>query len=200
MQARASFLPSEGIPGASDEHAPTQLSNRLVILIILAKSCSRRSESFVFGGPGSPGDRPRSPFWHPWVTFPEHWGVLGPPRRPGELPGGTLGSSGVPPGDHFGVLPALPEAGLCHYLLHFRRVGPRGGFCSTGGARNPVDICDTCGTWPSHTPFTDSRGHPILCVFATHSTLPLGASPSSKFAPFQSYAYLLHFPSPKALG
>ena len=95
MHARASLLHSEGIPGASDEQASTHLSNHLLILVILAKSCSRVSESFVFEGPGSPRDLPRSPFWHPWVTFPEHWGVPGPPRRPGGLSGGTLGRFGL---------------------------------------------------------------------------------------------------------
>ena len=88
----------------------------------------------------------------------------------------------------------------CVYLLRILHVGHRRNFSRRTRACDPVAICDTCGTWPSHTPFTDSRGHPILCVFATHSTLPLGASPSLKFASFQSYAYLLHFPSAKALA
>ena len=88
----------------------------------------------------------------------------------------------------------------CVYLLHILHVGHRRNFSRRTRVCDPAAICGTCGTWPSHTPFTDSRGHPILCVFATHSTLPLGASPSSKFAPFQSYAYLLHFPSAKAFG
>ena len=169
MQARASFWGVRGIPGISAAHASPWFSTHPVTLLGFGRLCSRASESVGLGGPGSPRGLPRSPLWLPGVAFPKHWEVPGPPWRPGELPGGTLGSSGVPPGDHFEVLPALPEVGLCHYLLHFRRVGPRGDFCSTGGARNPVDICDTCGTWPSHTPFTDSWGHPILCVFATHS-------------------------------
>ena len=88
----------------------------------------------------------------------------------------------------------------CAYLLHILHVGPRRNFSRRTKVCDLAAICDTCGTWPSHTPLTDSRGHPILCIFTTHSTLPLGASPSSNFAPFESYAYLLHFPSAKALG
>ena len=169
MQARASFWGFRGIPGASAKHASPRFSSHPVTLLLFAESCSRASESIVLGGPGSPGDLPRSPFWHPRSASPKRWEARGPPRRPGGLPGGTLGSSGVPRGAHLGVLPALPEAVSCHYLLHFRRVGPRGHFCSTGVACDPVDICDTCGTWPAPTPSTDSRGHPILCIFATHS-------------------------------
>ena len=88
----------------------------------------------------------------------------------------------------------------CAYLLHILHVGPRRNFSRRTKVCDLAAICDTCGTWPSHTPLTDSRGHPILCIFTTHSTLPLGASPSSNFAPFESYAYLIHFPSAKALG
>ena len=170
MQARASFWGFRGIPGASDDHASPRFSSHPVTLLLFAESCSRASESIVLGGPGSPGDLPRSPFWHPRSASPKRWEARGPPRRPGELPGGTLGSSGVPRGAHLGVLPALPEAVSCHYLLHFRRVGPRRNFLRTGGACDPVGICYTSGTWPCHTPSTDSPGHPILRVFATHST------------------------------
>ena len=179
MQAGASFWGSRGIPGISVAHASPWFSSHPATLVLLGRLCSRASESVGSGGPGSPRAFLRSPLWHPGVAFPKHWEAPGPPRRPGELPAGTLGSSGVPPGDHFGVLPALPEASFCHYLVRFRRVGPRGDFCSTGGARNPVDIGDTCGTWPSHTALTDSRGHPILCVFATHS----GRRPPAQLPP-----------------
>ena len=88
----------------------------------------------------------------------------------------------------------------CVYLRHILDVGHRRNFSRRIRVRDLAAICDTCGTWPSHTPFTDFRGHPILCVFTIHSTLPLRASPPSKIAPFQSYAYLLLFRSAKALG
>ena len=209
VQARASFWGVQGVPGISPGHpfgppgAHPRSAGRLEGLLGAPGS----SRGALWGALGSPG----GPIWGSsppcrrlflatiCYTFtasaPE--GIFAAPEGHAILSiFATLAALGL-----LTRHPRIPAGTRsCAYLLHILHVGPRRNFSRRTKVCDLAAICDTCGTWPSHTPLTDSRGHPILCIFTTHSTLPLGASPSSNFAPFESYAYLLHFPSAKALG